>query len=442
VKRRLFWKILISSWLTLILFAIGNAIVFGAASTATIPWGIESVQRFERLQLATAAGLLQSLGPEGVKVFIANLPQGEHLQVTEGDRPTSPAAGSVELSQVVHTPSGTYTLTYRSSGRLLFAPLPPALQRIPLHLLLVDLMAVSIFSIFTAWWMAGPIQKLRAGLARIAEGDLSVRVADHIGRRRDELADMARDFDLMAERLQRSLASREQLLHYVSHEFKTPLTRLLLAVELARQNPDRSLASLERIEYEAQRLSDLIGELLSLSRLHFSAANSDTWFAIIELVATVVADARFEAEAKQVSVISEMPSLSGDSAGPILNGSPELLRKGIENVLRNAVKISKPGQSVSVRLIAPPASGGALRIEISDEGPGVPEADLERIFEPFVRLEGQPQGSGFGLGLAIARSAARAHHGSIAASNRAGGGLRMTFDLPVQPGSEQAGAIG
>jgi two-component system OmpR family sensor kinase len=436
MKRPLFWKLLIGSWVSLILVAAGNALVFSAFVRSMEPWGRSIYERVERQSLETAALVLEARGPAGLASYAAHLPPGDKLQVIPGAHPIA-SGHRMDLShrdygksEVVRAPSGTYTIVYTTSLSLFGQPVP-RLALLPLQLLGVDFVAVSIFSVLFARYLADPILRLRSGMERVADGDLSVRVYAGVARRRDELAELARNFDIMAERLQQLLESRERLLHDVSHEFRSPLTRLLLAVELARRTPERSAASLVRIEHEAQRLNEMVGELLTLSRAEFTAARSETWFAVADLLAAVVADAAFEAEAKGVSVKAAVAPGDGDWVGPVINGSPELLRKGIDNVLRNAVKVSRAGQSVSVSLSSPGAAPGRLRIEVSDQGPGVPEADLQRIFEPFVRLDGQPQDAGFGLGLAIARSAAQAHNGVVWAANRAGGGLTVAFELPI-----------
>lgn len=438
MRRPLFWKLLLGSWLTLILVAIGNAMVFRSFLTTVQPWAKEVVQRGERLQLQAASRILQAQGPDGIAEYAAALPSGEQLEIFSGQHHFKPIKDDfVMAQQLVQTPSGFYTLVYRSTGRYLFAPEPTGFFSIfPFKLLAVNFVGVTIFSLLIASYLAGPIQKLRAGLARVAEGDLTVRVSAQLASRRDETSDLARDFDRMAEHLQQLLHAREQLLHHVSHELRSPLTRLLLAVDLARQKPDRLLASLQRIEYEAQRLNEMVGELLTMSRAEFNAAQSETYFSLVDLVAAITADANFEAEPKGVMVSMDMRDQSDDCAGLIINGSPALLRKGIENVVRNAVKVSQSGQTVTIGMTSLDSPVNKVRIEVSDEGPGVPTEALERIFDPFVRLEGQTQSSGFGLGLAIARSAAHAHNGSIWAVNRPASGLTVVFELPVRSASE------
>jgi two-component system OmpR family sensor kinase len=147
----------------------------------------------------------------------------------------------------------------------------------------------------------------------------------------------------------------------------------------------------------------------------------------------VVTDAKFEAQSKSVEVLFEISQTLNMSVGPVMNGSPELLRKGIDNVVRNALKFSDAGQHVTVQLETVGTPINRLRIVVSDRGPGVPDQDVQRIFEPFVRLEHPARGAGLGLGLAIARSAAVAHGGFVDAVNRIGGGLTVAFDLPIRP---------
>jgi two-component system OmpR family sensor kinase len=431
-RRPLFWKLLVNSWLTLILMAIGNGVVFQLTASSAISWGVEALQRFERSQLLIAAQILQQQGPAATQSFASYLPPGERLEVTtDVNAERDLATSDLSVSQLVHRPEADYRLTYTTSGRNPISSAPTALKRVPLELLFVDFVALTIFTLFFARYLARPVKILRGGLERVTAGDLTVRVAALLAHRRDEMAELADHFDRMAERLQQLLQARERLLHDVSHELRSPLTRLQLAVDLARQREERTAESLDRIEQEAQRLSDLVEELMSRSRAEFNAAQSDAYFEVVELVGAVVADAKYEAQAKGVEVVYEVPAELDAGSGPVINGSPELLRKGVDNVVRNALKVSAAGQRVTVRLETVGTPAERVRIVVRDQGPGVPEKDLQRIFEPFVRLENAPYGAGAGLGLAIARSAATAHKGSVTASNRAGGGLNVVFDLPV-----------
>lgn len=439
MKRRLFWKLLAGAWITLALVAVGNAFLFHAATRSGYSLGAQVQAHYDELELAAAAEILEVRGLSALRAFLDRLPESEQMEITQTDHraPQQPPI-QASRSRFVPTPHGDYTL--RISGNRAF-PRPPALLRlVPAHLLIMDFLALSLFSVVIAQYLAGPIRKLSTGMARVAEGHLEVRLADKLGGRRDELADLAYAFDHMADRLQQLVQARERLLHDVSHEFRSPLTRIRLAVELARRNPESWSISLDRVSTDAERLSNMVDELLTLSRAQFAASQSETYFDLADLLAEVASDVRFEAAAANITLNLVIPEHLRDRAELVLNGNPDLLRKAIENVLRNAVRFSKPAQSVTLGLTYIPANPSVLQVDISDQGPGVPTQHLQRIFEPFERLEQSSNSSGFGLGLAIARSAAQAHHGTIWAANRPGGGLTVTLRLPlsrVDPPSHQ-----
>jgi len=430
MKRRLFWKLLAGAWITLALVAVGNAFLFHAATKSGYSLGAQVQAHYDELELAAAAEILQAQGPSALRAFLHRLPESDQMEITQSDyqRPQQPQV-QASRSRFVSTPHGDYML--RISGNPAF-PRPPALLRlVPTHLLIMDFLALSLFSVVIAQYLAGPIRKLSTGMARVAEGHLEVRLADKLGGRRDELADLAYAFDHMADRLQQLVQARERLLHDVSHEFRSPLTRIRLAVELARRNPESWSISLERVSTDAERLSNMVDELLTLSRAQVAASKSETYFDLADLLADVASDVRFEAVAADITLNLLVPEHLRDRAELVLNGNPDLLRKAIENVLRNAVRFSQPGQTVTLALSSPSETSHSLQIEIGDQGPGVSSDALERIFEPFERLEQSSNGGGFGLGLAIARSAVRAHHGTIWAANRSGGGLIVTIRLPL-----------
>ena len=442
MKRRLFWKFLIGSWITLALVALGNAVLFHAVASEVVPLSLRVAASYTEIELAAAAAILEAQGPVALEQFTRRLPSNVHLEVTRGNNVTeqpepSPKNGfTIVRSQLVPTPSGDFTIVATSSlnGR----DVPPLLRRVPASLLLVDFLALSLFSVIIAQYLAGPIRRLSTGMARAAEGDLDVRVTEKLGGRQDELADLARAFDYMADKLQQLLQSRERLLHDVSHEFRSPLTRIRLAAEFALKNPESWRSSIERIFGDVERLSGLVETLLTMSRAQFAAAKSETYFDLADLLSDLVADVRFEAEAANITFQTFVPEHLRDRPELILNGNPDLLRRAIENVLRNAVRFSKPGQTVTLALSSPADAAHALQIEISDQGPGVPPNELIRIFEPFERLEQSTSSEGFGLGLTIARTAVQAHHGTIWAANRPEGGLVVTLRLPLPSARLQA----
>ena len=280
-----------------------------------------------------------------------------------------------------------------------------------------------------AWYVSKPIRSLRRAFDAAARGDLDARVGDTMGRRRDELADLGRDFDRTAARLKLLMDGQRRLLHDVSHELRSPLARLQAAVGLARQQPGNVEASMDRIERESVRMDKLVDELLTLSRVEAGmGAERHESVDIAELLIQVVQDVSFEQGATSVPVAFD--SRIDDLAVSRVKGNAEMLHRAFENVVRNAARHTPPGTRISIVGGYDPVRR-EVRVLISDEGPGVPVANLESIFEPFFRGATGRGASGHGLGLAIARRIIEAHGGSIGASIRTAGGLAVEIRLPA-----------
>jgi two-component system, OmpR family, sensor histidine kinase CpxA len=300
-------------------------------------------------------------------------------------------------------------------------------------------LTAGLFCYGLAKYLSSPIVKLRAATQQLAHGDLSARVGAANGKRRDELADLGRDFDDMAERLQSLVDSQKRLLHDISHELRSPLTRLKIALELARkgESPNDRWA-LERIEREADRLNDLIGQLLTLARMDSDLPNrSETSIDLQNLVDEIVADADFEARSngRAVKLVSSLHC-------PVM-GNEQLLRSAIENVVRNAISYTDEGTTVEVSLSRKCGveNGDDLAsITVLDQGSGVPQAALANIFHPFYRVADarDRQSGGSGLGLSITRRAVEIHGGSVTAANIAGGGLSVEIVLPLSSNSNRS----
>jgi two-component system sensor histidine kinase CpxA len=263
-----------------------------------------------------------------------------------------------------------------------------------------------------ALYLTSPIRKLREATNKIAEGDLSTRVAGRVGNRRDELSDLARDFDGMAERIESLITSQQRLTRDISHELRSPLARMNVALEIARQKSGpESGPILDRIEAESTRLNDMISRLLTLSKLESGAEEVErVRLDLAEIVRDVAADADFEAQA-----IGKFVEVSTADSCAVM-GSENLLRSAVENVLRNAVKYTADRTVVDVALTA---QNGRAVLRVSDHGGGVPEDELVNLFKPFYRVgeARERRTGGIGLGLAIAERAVKAHKGSITASN-------------------------
>ncbi|WP_144633592.1 ATP-binding protein [Bordetella genomosp. 13] len=266
-----------------------------------------------------------------------------------------------------------------------------------------------------------PLRTLREATRALAQGRLDARTPPELARRRDELGLLARDFDGMADRLQSLVDTREQLLHTVAHELRSPLARLRLATELARRDDDTLALQLDRIERECERLDALVGHTLQLARL----SALDTPRAPVDLshlVDALVQDARFEAGAQRIGIAWTAPA-------PLwVSGDPQSLASAVDNVLRNALRYAGAAAAIHVALHA---DEGRLLLDIEDNGPGVPAEHVGNLFEPYFRVPGAAsRAKGAGLGLSIARAAVEAHGGSIRARNRKPRGLVVRVELP------------
>lgn len=302
---------------------------------------------------------------------------------------------------------------------------------VPLIPLSLGLLFCLLAGLAAAWYLSRPLAHLRQALREAAAARFEVRVVPKLGKRQDEIADLGREFDHMAERLQSAVLRMQRLFHDVSHELRSPLARLQAAIGLMQQDPQQAGLAIERIKREAQRLDALVEELLTLHKLEAGATGpARERVDVIELLAAIVEDADFEARARNCGV-----NLRGaESFVTEVNG--ELIYRALENVIRNAVKYTAPETTVEVEA---GIHDGVLEVKILDRGPGVPAALCEEIFEPFRRLENSRTDAphqnipGTGLGLAIARRAMSLHGGSIRAEPRDGGGLCVISTLPVSP---------
>ena len=295
-------------------------------------------------------------------------------------------------------------------------------QDIRVLLLIFGLLTSGLVSYGLASAFSRPVRKLRDATDALAEGDLSARVADSVARRRDELGMLGRDFDSMADKLQRAAQRQTEMSRNISHELRSPLARIRVAVELARRKAG-NLPEFERLDQEAERLDSLIGQILSYTKLEFDAARNREPVDLVDVVSEVAENVNFESKGERVSLRSD---------GPVLvNGFRGALLSAVENVVRNAARHSPPESDISVTISASDG-GGAITVE--DRGPGVAESEIASLFEPFFRTRQsaeQDGNGGTGLGLAIARRAVEElHGGSLSARNRDSGGLAVTMSLP------------
>jgi two-component system sensor histidine kinase CpxA len=449
---RLFWKIFLSFWVALVLFT-GAIILAASQYLEQIKDQRDAGVRFETLtrQVTEAQTVLDSEGIEGLKAWAMEVDIEEMVPVLVlnaagkdilGREASPPALDRLrrfnipqkaddplfqKIRPVInHRDGNQYWLTHDfqsvTLGRFLHRPRVIAMP------LVVGVLLGALVCLLLARYLAAPLGRLRRATEAYAAGDLTQRVGPSLGKRRDEIADLATAFDHMAERLSALIYSHKQLLRDVSHELRSPLSRLQVALGLARQRAgDISTPELDRIERETERLNEMIGQLLSLARLqadiHPPAPESVD---LGEVLQTVISDATIEAQSRncRLHLKKHVPG--------IVQGNAQLLHSALENVVRNAVRYTAEGTDVSILLDQNAQRPGWLLIRVSDHGPGVPEDMLKRLFEPFVRVGDARDrfSGGYGLGLAIAERAVRLHHGEIAAHNQPNGGLAITLQLP------------
>ncbi|PVV11155.1 MAG: hypothetical protein B6D77_07190 [gamma proteobacterium symbiont of Ctena orbiculata] len=428
----LFLRIFLSFWLASLLLALSffliqrhyggevveqvQAVMQAQAETAAVLWqdgGDKVLQRW--LHRQSKRHLLVLVDKEGESLMHRPLPPHlKHLlprEITPGVERIRPGhlMLAVELPEVVPE---RFLVTVIDLGRLHGMPIWTRG--------LLAMLIFAVVSLLLARVLTRQVRPLRQAAQRMAEGDLSGRVEL---KGRDEISALGADFNLMAERLNDLLQSQRQLVRDVSHELRSPLARLRVALELAERAEDRKKA-LSRIEKEADELERLVTELLSLARLESGQAGLErNSLSLDELIAKVVTDAQFEAlaEEKQVNYAGEAVTLVGDGV---------LLRSAVENVIRNALRHTPPGKGIQVSLLRD--SNNCL-IRVKDAGPGVDDSQLESMFDPFTRTADarERDSGGFGLGLAIARRAMKIHGGDACARNHPEGGLEVTLRLPL-----------
>jgi two-component system, OmpR family, sensor kinase len=461
MKRQLFWKILVGVWLMFFGVAVGLSVwaqwqFYGQSSYRARL--IASVEQYERRQAEVASIVLKHGGPAALQELLATWPEDERRAISVREAtPDEIAAANLSVpsaslspstplrpspsAMTALSPTGGYRLSYDTQRSQKDFEMPFRLYlRTPQ--LVAEALAGLLFSAALAWHLTRPLQRVRASMDRLASGDLTARLDAKTRRRRDEIGDLARDFDRVAARLEELVTSRERLLHEVSHECRSPLARIRVAIDLARQDSSKGTASFERIDSESRRLDAMIGDLLSLARAESGVAGKEGFVDVSALVLAVVEDARFEAQPAgiEIRMRDDMASAHIAELRPV-GGDVELLRRTLDNVLRNAVSVSSAGQIIQVTVRMDPSGCGYV-IEIADEGPGVAPEALTTMFQPFVRLRPAMSAvsgvSGFGLGLAIAKRAIELLGGQITARNGATGGLTVSIRLPFAVSSGEA----
>jgi len=443
---RLFWKIFFGFWLALVSAAlITGTAVWVQHHRATPPPELAGGPP-SRIATDLAAATLAHGGVEALRSWMIDVESRRPVQVFAVDddgrdvlgREVSETivAAARELAEKgepgarrVAAPGGESYLVFvtrpagapRPPGPRPGRPGPPPIA--PWEFIVIGIATSLVFSALLAWYLTRPIRNLRWAFDAAAAGRLETRVSPLMGRRRDEIADLGRDFDRMALQLQKLVSAQRRLLHDVSHELRSPLARLQAAIGLARQEPAKVEPSLERIEREASRLDQMVGEVLALARLEGgTATRPKERVDLAYLAANIAEDARFEAQAAGRAL-----RFHAEGDAPVI-GDADLLHRAVENVVRNAVKFTREGTTVEVNVHTTKSSAV---LTVADQGPGITSAELAKVFDPFYRGEAGNGTPGFGLGLAIAQRAIDAHGGTIRAANSPRGGLEVSIELPL-----------
>lgn len=450
MTRRLFWKIFISFWLAQTAFIAYLGVRANQLYGSQSPLWYLSAQKMMPLLAQSAVSEFKSGGQSALQAELLKRSddrihfwlmdaQGNNLSgapysepVTDavkdhldGRQPRDLGNHAVLFSDFkddkgrVYTLVGQYVLSrngslFRGEGLV--------------RAIFISSLLSGLTCLLLAHYLTRPIASLRAATQQLAGGNLEARAGENLGKRSDEIADLVRDFDLMANRIGELLQSQRRLLSDVSHELRSPLARLRVALALSRRSEDAAQnTSHDRIEREVQRLDELIGRILTLSRLESGEVNPPMGPVTLNtIVEEVVQDAQYEAERNGRAI-----EYSSNDVIRI-NGNEELLRSAIENVVRNAMYYTLGSEPVHVRLIR---RGEDALISVRDYGPGVPDAILPDLFRPFYRVDDSRMTGtgGTGLGLAIAEKAVKLHGGKIEALNASPNGLVVELALPALP---------
>jgi signal transduction histidine kinase len=389
--------------------------------------------RFDELQLESARAAFDSGGSKALAGYMAKLDYiftGKHyfldahgIDLLSGENRSAllppPPASKWRIQAHDH-----WIVSHQSGdGRYWFAAVglldrPHLWTFLPYYFLVAG--ATGLLCWVASAGVVSPIRRIAASIALFGQGNLSVRVHT---RRHDEVGQLGRSFNQMAERLERLIVSERRLLGDISHELRSPLARLKFAVKLARTSAD-SRAALDRIERDVDRITSLVADIVEITFIEGDPAVQGT--AVMragEIIDDVIRDCAVEAEIRGCRI-----AVHGRLAGEVL-GNRELLRRAVENVVRNGIRYSPEQATIDVSIVE---DSCAARIAVRDYGPGVPEDALTRIFDPFFRVEEarDATGGGSGLGLSIAKRAAQVHHGTITAQN-ASPGLRVEITIPL-----------
>lgn len=394
--------------------------------------------KFDELQLQSSLTAMRHRGQAGLSDYLASLDHifgGSHYLL---DSHGFDLVTGVDRSVLLPPPPltkwrvrarGRWTVAHRAAdGHYWFAGegelgRPQIWTFLPYYFLVIG--ATGVLCWLASIGVVSPIRRIATTIGQFGQGNLTVRVKT---KRTDEIGQLARTFNQMADRLERLIVSERRLLGDISHELRSPLARLKFAVKLARTSQDNKTA-LDRIERDVDRITSLVADIVEITFIEGDPAVQDTGIVRAgEIIDEVVRDCSLEAQFRDCTI-----EVNGRLAGEVI-GSRELLRRAIENVLRNGIRYSPKRSAIQLSISE---NEREARIAVRDFGPGVPEDAVTRLFDPFFRVEDarDANSGGSGMGLSIAKRAIQLHHGTIVAEN-ASPGLRVSITIPLatEPG--------
>jgi signal transduction histidine kinase len=429
--RSLTFRILLASFGTLLLSLIASAAVFVMVSR---PTGERAGRRPPMLGVDEVVAIYKREGSRGLSAHLSRLNDrlgGLHYLTDSTGRDLVDGTNRAELlatdGRLRRRVGDRFVVEERSTDgqyKMLLVAIAPTGPGDFLRYYVVLVLAIAGL---LYWWLSvsitSPLQALGAAVERFGRGELDVRAP--VRRRGDEIGELGRAFDVMAIRIQTLLAAERRLLQDISHELRSPLARLSVAIELQRTSPDRDRAAAQ-LERDVSRLTALVDSLVEATRLEgdpsaMATGPVDLWGVLVGVGDTCA----IEAAAQGCRL-----ALSASSGGGVVRGNAELLRRAFENVVRNAIRYAPAGTSVDVEMRG---DGRHSIVTVRDYGPGVPTEDVPHLGTPFFRVEParDARTGGIGLGLAIARRAVLAHRGTLMVEN-ADPGLRLAIELPVE----------
>ncbi len=416
--RRLFWKFFIIIWLCM----VGSiAVLFAVSAAFRLEPMSHEIERGQRIfVLDVVSQILFRHGKEAAIAFAreaAKAPAPVEVSISQVGPSEICSASSSDNVREVESGGSCYRIALLGQQSGVISETWP--RMVPW---LSALLSAALAAYWLARYLLRPVAHLRGGLSALASGRFDIRIGDRMDGRKDEVAALAHDFDASASRLEDFQKLQQRLFHDVSHELRSPLSRLQAAIGVLQQNPDKLDVMMDRMLREVDRIDGLVGEILTLARLtdRSKARLEVQTLDVIDLLNDIVADAAFEAQARGIRILHD----GAQTFVASVNG--ELVYRALENVIRNALKFTPDNSTVDVRS---EVNGDTLRIVVTDQGPGVPASELERIFQPFSRGEGAVDLGGHGLGLAIAKQAVERHGGRVLASIAQGAGLAVTLEI-------------